>query len=72
VVHRPGDAAQAAAAVSRLADDLPEVTELDLSPVIAGPHGCSRWTRGSRWRPACRGILFFAGCADRPGAVPAA
>jgi hypothetical protein len=39
VVHRPGDAAQAAAAVSRLADDLPEVTELDLSPVIAGPHG---------------------------------
>jgi acyl-CoA synthetase (NDP forming)/GNAT superfamily N-acetyltransferase len=25
--------------VSRLADDLPEVTELDLSPVIARPHG---------------------------------
>jgi acyl-CoA synthetase (NDP forming)/GNAT superfamily N-acetyltransferase len=25
--------------VSRLADDLPEVTELDLSPVIAKPHG---------------------------------
>ncbi len=25
--------------VSRLADDLPEVTELDLSPVIATPHG---------------------------------
>jgi acyl-CoA synthetase (NDP forming) len=24
--------------VSRLADDLPEVTELDLSPVIARPH----------------------------------
>ena len=25
--------------VSRLADDLPEVTELDLNPVIARPHG---------------------------------
>jgi len=25
--------------VSRLADDLPEITELDLSPVIAKPHG---------------------------------
>jgi acyl-CoA synthetase (NDP forming) len=25
--------------VSRLADDLPEVAELDLSPVIARPHG---------------------------------
>ena len=25
--------------VSRLADDLPEVTELELDPVIAGPDG---------------------------------
>jgi hypothetical protein len=25
--------------VSRLADDLPQVAELDLSPVIAGPGG---------------------------------
>jgi hypothetical protein len=25
--------------VARLADDLPEVTELDLSPAIAEPHG---------------------------------
>jgi hypothetical protein len=25
--------------VSRLADDLPEVTDLDLAPVIAGPDG---------------------------------
>jgi acyl-CoA synthetase (NDP forming) len=25
--------------VSRLADDLPEVAELDLSPVVAGPDG---------------------------------
>ena len=25
--------------VSRLADDLPEVTELDLDPVVAKPHG---------------------------------
>ena len=25
--------------VSRLTDDLPEITELDLSPVIAKPHG---------------------------------
>jgi acyl-CoA synthetase (NDP forming)/GNAT superfamily N-acetyltransferase len=25
--------------ISRLADDLPEVTELDLSPVVARPHG---------------------------------
>jgi acyl-CoA synthetase (NDP forming) len=27
--------------VSRLADDLPEVTELELNPVIAKPHGVS-------------------------------
>ena len=27
--------------VSRLADDLPEVTELDLAPVIAGPDGAA-------------------------------
>jgi acyl-CoA synthetase (NDP forming) len=26
--------------LSRLADDLPEVAELDLNPVIAGPDGC--------------------------------
>jgi len=26
--------------VARLADDLPEVAELDLNPVIAGPDGC--------------------------------
>jgi acetate---CoA ligase (ADP-forming) len=26
--------------VARLADDLPEVAELDLNPVIAGPEGC--------------------------------
>jgi hypothetical protein len=25
--------------ISRLADDLPEVTELDLRPVIGEPHG---------------------------------
>jgi hypothetical protein len=25
--------------VSRLTDDLPEITELDLNPVIAGPEG---------------------------------
>jgi ATP-grasp domain len=25
--------------VSRLADDLPEITELDLNPVIVGPDG---------------------------------
>jgi acyl-CoA synthetase (NDP forming)/GNAT superfamily N-acetyltransferase len=38
----PGHAADLAALllrVSRLADDLPEVTELDLSPVIAAPDG---------------------------------
>ncbi len=28
--------------VSRLADDLPKVTELDLNPVIARPHRCTR------------------------------
>jgi acyl-CoA synthetase (NDP forming) len=26
--------------VARLADDLPEIAELDLNPVIAGPDGC--------------------------------
>jgi acyl-CoA synthetase (NDP forming) len=26
--------------VSRLVDDVPEIAELDLNPVIAGPHGC--------------------------------
>jgi acyl-CoA synthetase (NDP forming) len=26
--------------VSQLAEDLPELAELDLNPVIAGPHGC--------------------------------
>jgi hypothetical protein len=26
--------------VARLVDDLPEVAELDLNPVIAGPRGC--------------------------------
>jgi acetate---CoA ligase (ADP-forming) len=26
--------------LSRLGEDLPEVAELDLNPVIAGPHGC--------------------------------
>ncbi len=36
--------------VSRLADDLPEVTELDLSPVIAKPHGV--FTLGARIKVA--------------------
>jgi len=26
--------------IGRLADDLPELAELDLNPVIAGPDGC--------------------------------
>jgi hypothetical protein len=26
--------------IARLADDFPEVAELDLNPVIAGPDGC--------------------------------
>jgi hypothetical protein len=26
--------------LSRLAEDLPEVAELDLNPVVAQPHGC--------------------------------
>jgi acyl-CoA synthetase (NDP forming) len=26
--------------VSRLVDDVPEIAELDLNPVIAGPDGC--------------------------------
>ena len=30
----------------------------------SGRTGCSRWTRGSSWRPACRRILFFAACAE--------
>lgn len=39
---RPADTAALAEVllrVSRLADDLPEVAELDLSPVVAGPDG---------------------------------
>jgi len=36
--------------VSRLADDLPEVTDLDLNPVIASRTGHSSWTHGSRSR----------------------
>jgi hypothetical protein len=41
LLGRAGSAAVAALLlrVSRLADDLPEVAELDLSPVIAGPAG---------------------------------
>ena len=26
--------------VARLAEDLPEIVEMDLNPVLAGPHGC--------------------------------
>ena len=56
--HRGAPAADLAALrdvllrVSRLTDDLPEIAELDLNPVIARADGASRWTRGSgsrRW-----------------------
>jgi acetyl coenzyme A synthetase (ADP forming)-like protein len=35
-----GAVADALLRIARLADDLPEVAELDLNPVIAGPAGC--------------------------------
>ena len=38
--------------VSRLADDLPEVAELDLNPVIAGPDGCQAADARVRIAPA--------------------
>jgi hypothetical protein len=58
--------------VSRRADDLPEVTDLDLNPVIAARTGHSRCTRGSRSRPPSRTTRSCASCADasrepRPG-----
>ena len=52
--------------VSRLADDLPEVTDLDLNPVIARPDGVWPWTRGSRWRPSSRTTRSCANCVDAP------
>ena len=35
----PGPLADLLLRVARLAEDLPEVTDLELSPVIAGPDG---------------------------------
>jgi hypothetical protein len=40
--------------VSRLADDLPEVTEVDLSPVIALPRAVSASAAGARVKVAPR------------------
>jgi hypothetical protein len=51
--------------VSRLADDLPEVTGLDLNPVIARPDGYSSWTRGSRPRRTRRRTRSSASPASR-------
>ena len=48
--------------VSRLADDLPEVTELDLNPVIARRLGAvAESTRGSGSRLRSRKIHFYVG-----------
>jgi len=38
--------------LSRLADDLPEVAELDLNPIVAGPDGCVAVDWRIRVRPA--------------------
>jgi acyl-CoA synthetase (NDP forming) len=35
-----GSAADVLLRIGRLMDDLPEIAELDLNPVIAGPAGC--------------------------------
>ena len=44
--------------LSRLAVDLPEVTELDLNPVLAGPDGCVAVDIGSGSSPARRRQLL--------------
>ena len=63
--RRPGRAARPAAASSRLADDLPEITDLDLNPVIARPgRGISSWTPGSKWHTTRRKTRSSGGCAS--------
>jgi hypothetical protein len=40
--------------VSRLADDLPEITDLDLNPVIARPDGAfavDAWVKVASYQP---------------------
>jgi ATP-grasp domain len=53
--------------VSQFADDLPEVTELDLSPVIARPHGVFALDARIKVAPCPPRHPFFASCADRLG-----
>ena len=48
--------------VSRLADDLPEVTELDLNPVIARPHGVFAMDARIKVTPCPPQDPFFADC----------
>ncbi|MGH3122087.1 MAG: acetate--CoA ligase family protein [Streptosporangiaceae bacterium] len=48
--------------VSRLADDLPKVTELDLNPVIARPHGVFAMDARIKVTPCPPQDPFFAGC----------
>ena len=51
--------------VSRLADDLPEVSELDLNPVLARPDGVwLSWTRGCGSARQSPGIPSCAGCSE--------
>ena len=52
--------------VSRLADDVPEIAELDLNPVIAGPDGAQAVDARIRIAPARPRIRSCAGCAERP------
>jgi acyl-CoA synthetase (NDP forming) len=50
--------------VSRLADDLPEVTELELNPVIAKPHGVFAIDARIKLTPCPPQDPFFVGCVD--------
>ena len=50
--------------VSRLADDLPEVAELELNPVIARPDGVRATRARVRVSPAESRDPFLAGCAE--------
>jgi hypothetical protein len=47
MVDSAGPLRDALLRVSRLADDLPPVTEIDLNLVIVGPEASSPWTRAS-------------------------
>ena len=63
--------AEVVARVSRLAAAHPELVELELNPVLAGPPAYSRWTRESssaevRRSRRCRRLVGSAGRTRRP------